>query len=151
MASYATPAQVKSLFRDFPEPSEAAVTDAELQEFLDDAKSVIDARLNDLYILPIVDTEALNILKRVSTFKVACIVDSILNSYSKDEERPQWCKMGEALLDSVAPKIDPKTCKQCEPTAKLPNSGYKGTLRQRNGIKISKTEGGQFKKGVDTW
>lgn len=149
--SYATPTQVKSLFRDFPDNSEAAVTDAELQDFLDDAQATIDARISEFYSLPITNADALKILKRLSTYKVACMVDSILNSYSKDEERPMWCKMAKDLMNAIAPEKDPRSCRQCEPTMKLPGENYIGTKTQRNTIKISSTAEPTFRKGEDNW
>lgn len=152
--SYATPGQVKSLFRDFADNDDAAVNDGELQEFLDDAEAIINAKLATIYTLPVTEVlypEAFTILKRLSTFKVACIVDDILNNYSEADKKPMWCKKAEELMNAIVPPLDPKTCKQCPPSLLLPGVPYTGVNTQRGRIKISATTGTVFKKNQDNW
>ncbi len=152
--SYATPDNVKSLFRDFADNAEAAVTDDELQEFLDDAEEIINAKIGILYTLPITEganPQSFKILKRLETFQVACIVDDILNSYGEADKKPGWCKKAQTLLTELVPGINPTTCRQCEPVMKLPDAIYTGTANQKKRITISATTGVQFQKGVDTW
>jgi hypothetical protein len=152
--SYATPDEVKSLFRDFAEPADAAVTDAEIQEFLDDASNIIDAKVGTLYSLPITlgsNPKSFSILKRLETFKVACIIDDILNNYSEADKKPMWCKKAQELMNEIIPPIDKKTCRQCMPTLILPDATYNGTIQQRNKITINKKSGTIFTKGGDNW
>lgn len=152
--SYATVDNVKSLFRDFADNSDPAVTDTEIQEFLDSAFSIINAKIGTLYSLPISNVgnpDSFEILKRLETFKVACIVDDILNNYSEADKKPSWCKKAKALMYELVPPMDPKTCKQCEPTMRLPDATYLGTSTQKNRISIGPTTGTIFKKGQDNW
>ena len=152
--SYATVANVKSLFRQFNSGANPAVTDDEIQEFLDSSNSMINAKLGTLYTLPITvgaNPESFNIVRRLETYFVADIVDDILNTYSEADKKPMWGTKGQRLLDELVPPIDPKTCKQCAPTMKLPDTPYTGTVSTRSKIKLSATTGRQFSKGVDTW
>jgi len=148
--SYTTIAQVKSLFRDFADNSEAAVVDSEITEFLNETAEMIDAKLATLYTLPLSDAGALLVVGKIEKFLVAGIVDDILNNYSEADKKPEWSKRGHALLNELIPKRTAKGI-QPEPTMKLPNEDYLGTSRQRNKIKVSSTSGTIFQKGQDNW
>jgi hypothetical protein len=82
-------------------------------------------------------------------FKVACIVDDIINSYGEADKKPTWCKKAHDLLEALVPSK--KNCKQCEPTMKLPDAEYLGTSTQRGQIRIAATSGTVFKKGANNW
>jgi len=148
--SYTTIAQVKSLFRDFADNSEAAVVDAEITEFLNETAAMIDAKLSSLYTLPFSDASTLLILGKIEKFLVAGVVDDILNNYSEADKKPEWAKRGHALLTELCPKKN-KDGVQPEPTMKLPGEVYLGTSRQKNRIKVSSTTGAIFQKGQDNW
>lgn len=152
--SYATVDNIKSMFRDFSDNADAAVTDAEIQEFLDDADAIIDAKIGTLYTLPITigdNPKSWAILRRLESFKVAAIVDDILNSYGEADKKPMWGKRAHELMLELVPPIDKKTCKQCEPTMKLLDATYLGTNMQKSKIKLSQTTEPIFQKGVDKW
>ena len=152
--AYATIDEVKSMFRDFADNADATVNDAELQLFLDNSTSIIDAKIGTLYQMPIVEgtnPESFKILKQLQMFKVACIVDDILNDYAEADKKPMWCKKAHSLLEALVPSPDPKTCKQCPPTMRLPDAEYLGTSTQRGRISLSATEGTVIKKGADNW
>jgi hypothetical protein len=152
--SYATKEDVKSMFRDFADNSEAAVDDNELDLFIANSASIIDAKIGTLYQMPVTEAdnpESFKILKQLQMFKVACIVDDILNSYGEADKKPMWCKKGEALLNALVPPINPKTCRQCPPTMQLPDTPYLGTSTQRGRINISATSGTVIKKNSDNW
>jgi len=151
--SYATPTNVKSLFRDFADNADAAVSDTELQEFLDDAEEVINAKIGTLYQLPITvgeNPKAFKVLRRLETFQVACIVDDILNSYGEADKKPQWCKKAKDLLNELVPPVK-AGCRQCEPTMKLIDAVYLGTSTQRGRMSVQSTSEPVFKKGADNW
>ena len=151
--SYATVDEVKSMFRNFTSTSNPAVTDAEITAFLDNTTAMIDAKIGTLYQMPItvgVNPESFKILKQIQMFKVACIIDDILNSYSEADKKPMWCKKAEALMKALVPPRE-NGCRQCEPTMKLPDAVYEGTDTQRNRISIGATTGTVFKKGADNW
>ena len=85
--SYATVEEIRSMFRDLDDTSEAAITTAEIQLFLDNNTAIIDAKIGTLYTLPItlIDNPlSFPILKQIQMFLVASVVDEILNSHSDD-------------------------------------------------------------------
>lgn len=152
--SYATKDEIKSMFRDFADNSEAAVDDSELDLFIDNSASIIDAKIGTLYQLPITEgdnPQSFKILKQLQMFKVACIVDDILNSYGEADKKPMWCKKAHALMMALVPDVDPKTCRQCPPTMQLPDTPYLGTPTQRNRLNVSATSGTTIIKGADNW
>lgn len=151
--SYATVNDVKSLFRNLAGATDPAVTDAYIQVYLDNAAAFINSRLSGLYLLPITSGAnpiSAKILSQIEAFKVAAIVDNILNSYSDGDKKPQWEKMANDMLDEVAPKKDSKGF-QPEPNAKLYDATYLGTNIQQGTLKLSSTDSRIFVKGSDTW
>lgn len=152
--SYATPAEVKSLFRNFSGGSNPAVTDTEIQLFLDNASEIIDAKIGTLYTLPITEgahPKSYKILKQLNMFQAACIVDDILNDYSEADKKPMWCKKSETLLNSLVPPREKNNCRQRVPTMILPDAPYVGTETQRNKMSVMPTSGTIFKKGGNNW
>lgn len=150
---YATKDEVKSLFRDFADNSQAAVDDADLDLFIANTDAVIDAKIGTLYTLPITLTDnpqSFAILKQIQMFKVACIVDDILNDYAEADKKPMWCKKADYLLESLVPSKG-SDCKQCEPTMILPDATYTGTDEERGVLSAKATTGTIFKKGQDNW
>lgn len=149
---YATKEDIKAMFRDFADNTEAAVSDTELDLFIDNTSAMINAKVGTLYVLPITEInnpESFKILKQLQMYKVACIVDDILNSYGEADKKPGWCKKADMLLTALVP--DREKCKQCKPTMILPDAQYLGTDTQRSRITISSTEEPVFKKGQDNW
>ena len=152
--SYATKDDIKSMFRNFSDNSEAAVTDTELDLFIDNTTAMIDSRIGTLYQMPITSLlypESFKVLKQLQMYKIACIVDDILNSYGEADKKPTWCKQFHELMTALVPPINPTTCKQCPPTMKLPDAVYVGTPEQTNRITLSRTSGAIFSKGGDNW
>jgi len=152
--SYATVDNVKSMFRVLASGSVPAVTDAEIQEFLDDAFLIINAKLGTLYTLPITlgtNPQSFGIVKRIEIFKAADVVDNILNSYGEADTSPEWGKKAKEILMALVPPINPRTCKQCEPTMILPDVPYLGTNQQRGKLKLRSTDTPTFSKGGDNW
>lgn len=152
--SYATPADVKACFRNFATGSEAAVTDAKIQSWLDAKFAMINGKINTLY-SPIVvadSPESVKILKEIEAFLVAGIVDDVLNTYAEADKKPQWEKRGMMMLNELVPGKD-KDGKQPEPTTKLPDAVYIGTRAQTAQPKISSgnSNGPTFIKGGDNW
>lgn len=152
--SYATIDDIKTLFRDLEtNVSNAAVDDDDITLFLTNSTAIIDSKIGTLYQMPITEGDnplSFAVLKQLQMFKVACIVDDILNSYSEADKKPTWCKKAAVLMESLVPSKK-KDCKQCEPTMKLPDADYIGTNTQRNQIRIGKTSGTIFRKGTNNW
>jgi len=151
--SYALKDDVKALFRHFADNADAAVTDTEIDSFLANDVAYIDSRLNGLYSLPITsgaNPESFKILKQINAFRVASIVDDILNNYTNDQKKPAWLRMANEMLNNIAPERD-RNGKQLDPNNKLVDATYLGTNVQRGTFKLSSTEGRIFTKGSDTW
>jgi len=152
--AYATKDDVKALFRDFADNADAAVNDSDLDLFIDNTTSIIDSKIRTLYSMPITEAnnpESFKVLKQLQMYKIACMVDDILNDYSEADKKPMWCKKANMLMEAIVPPKDPKTCKQCEPTLKLPDATYLGTSIQRGKVTINRTSGTVFRKGEDNW
>lgn len=150
--AYATKDDIKAMFRDYATNSEAAVDDADLDLFLDNSTEIIDSKIGTLYSMPITEVDnpkSFKVLKQLQMYKVACIVDDILNNYSEADKKPGWCKMGEALLKALVPDRD--KCKQCKPTMILPDAEFLGTDTQRGRMTVSATSGTVIRKNEDNW
>lgn len=150
--SYATKDEIKSMFRDFADDADAAVSPTDLDLFLENSKEIIDSRISTLYKLPITlvdNPKSFKILKQVQMYKVACMVDDILNNYGEADKKPSWCKMSEMMMKELVPSK--KDGKQVEPVMKLPDAEYLGTTRQSSRIKIAATSGRQIIKGGNNW
>jgi hypothetical protein len=140
------------MFRDFADNSQAAVDDTEIQLFLDNTTAIIDSNIGTLYLMPVTEVdnpESFKVLKQLQMFKVACIIDDILNDYSEADKKPGWCKKAEMLLNALVPPK--KNCKQCKPTMILPDTPFLGTDTQRARIKISATSGTVIRKNENNW
>ena len=151
--SYATPADVKACFRNFASSTEAAVTDIKIQAWLDATSAMIDGRIGTLYALPINETDSplsFEILKQIESFKVAGIVDDVLNTYSEADKKPLWEKRAMDMLKELVPPKDSKG-NQPSPTTKLPDATYIGTQTQKSTIRASSTNAPIFTKGGDNW
>ena len=93
MASFATPADVKACFRNFSITTEAAVDDTKIQSFLDSAHAFVMGKIYTLYqkeITSVDNPESAKMLAQIEAFKVAGIVDDILNSYAEADKKPMW-------------------------------------------------------------
>lgn len=120
--AYAIVSDVTALFRRLvvkpdtgDEKTNTVITTEEMESFIDDAEAMINARLSACYKLPVVDTDDLKILRTVTKYKVAHIVDNVL-SLTKDNSRSDktqefsgnWGAMAEKILKQICP---PKDCK----------------------------------------
>lgn len=79
---YATAANINSEFKNMTPPltgSEGALTDAEVEEFIDQEEAVINAMIGNRYETPITGTEAEKVMKSISVAFVAYRVAKILN------------------------------------------------------------------------
>jgi len=153
--SYATTTEIESMFRNLDTTvSNPAITTAEIQNFINEKTAVINSRIGTLYEMPITEgdnPESFKILKLLTKYGVACIIDDILNDYAEADKKPTWCKKFTDMMKALVPDVDKKTCRQCVPTMMLPDAVYIGTPTQKNRITVSATSGTTIKKGVDNW
>lgn len=151
--SYCTPEKVKSMFRCLDDVTDPAVTDAEIQELIDENCAAINGCLGELYQLPITavdNPESFLILQKLCKLKTAATLDDILNSYGEADKKPTFGKQAHELLEKICPPKK-KGCKRCEPTMKLPDAQFLGANRSGDTIAVQATSGRIFQKGVDTW
>jgi len=151
--TYATVDNVKSMFRKLAGTSKAAITDAEIQEFLDDATLTLDARIGTLYTLPLTvldNPKSYALMAKMEKYLAADVVDSILNNYSSDKLKPDWGKKAMKELEVYAPSLNNKGI-QPEPIAKLPDAVYTGTSGQRGRVSGASTTSPTFTKAGDNW
>lgn len=156
MASFATPADVTACFRNLDiTSSNAAVTSVQIQKWLDSAHNFVIGAIGTLYALPITkDSNPLSaaIIAEIEAFKVAGIVDDVLNTYAEADKKPQWEKRAMMTLKQYVPDKDPKTGYQPVPSVKLPDAQYVGTGEQKGRVSVQNTTSGPiFKKGQDNW
>lgn len=87
--AYVTAVEIQSEFKNlvFTDPNGALVTE-EVEEFIDQEESVINATISNRYETPVTDTESVNVLKRITTAFVAYRVAKILN-LKKDVPIPE--------------------------------------------------------------
>lgn len=151
--SFATPAQVKAMFRNFTtNATNQAITDATIQEWLDEANAVILSRLRYYYDTTNIGSESEVILRKMERLSVACQVDDTLNSYADAQKKPQYCKNFIMMLDMYAPEANKANCKLCAPSSRLPDTPYLGVQSPGRRFKASVTDvAPTFRKGVDTW
>lgn len=151
--SYATPEDVKALFRSFAITTEAAVTDEKIQAWLDTAHSAINAKIGMLYLMPIDEgtmPESWNILKQIESFKVAGIVDDVLNTYSEADKKPLWEKRAMMMINDLVPPLD-KNGKQPAPIMVLPDATFLGTPTQQARPRVQPNTTPIFTKGGNNW
>lgn len=77
--AYATSTDIASEFKNITFDSSSAVTDAEVDGFIEQEEAVINATISNRYEIPVTGTEALKVLKKVTIDYVACRVAKILN------------------------------------------------------------------------
>jgi len=152
--SYASVDNVKSMFRCLDDSvTDPALTNAEIQEFIDEACATIDGCIGEIYQLPITEIDnpkSFLILKKLTRMKVASVVDDILNDYAEADKKPMWGKQAKMLLEKICP---PKkgNCQRCEPSMKLPDAEFIGVNIPGDTIKVKATTGVNFRKNRDDW
>ena len=153
--SFATPQDVKDLFRVFANDPDAAVTDAKIQKWLDNAESEVLGKIGTLYKLPLNTTDnplSVGIIAQIEAMKVAAIVDDILNNYTEADKKPNWDKRAWTLLSQYIPERDPKTNKYPDPTIKLPDAEFIGIVASTYApVVIAPGNPWIFNKGQDNW
>ena len=151
--AYSNADEVKALFRDFPNTTDAAVDDTKINNFLNSMSNLVDARLKGFYQLPISYANnpiSYSIISQIVAFKVAAIVDDILNTYSEADKKPIWDKKADQMLDDIAPKRN-KDGGQPTPNNILPDATYLGSSNSSSTIKLSSTATPVFTKGGKNW
>ena len=76
--AYCTIDDIKADFRDIEFSAKAALTEAEIEVFIDEESAYIDSRIGNRYITPITGPNSLLVTKKVCTFLVSARVRAVL-------------------------------------------------------------------------
>ena len=150
--AYTTVAKVKSMFRNLKtDGTNSALTTAEIQIWIDEVSAAVVSCLSQFYTMTSVGSNSELILSRIETFKVAGIVDDMLNNYAEAKSKPMYDKKGENLLQKYIPQYNTKKCEWCDPLAKLPDPPFIGLPSSTTEMSVQSQGPATFKKGVDAW
>jgi phage gp36-like protein len=162
--AYTTVDNVKSMFRGIeiePEnvgsPEEnTAVTTEEVERFIDEVDAEINGLLYDYYDTPITGTNALLIVGRISTYKVAHIIKTILeatneNSDKKADVQTNLEKKANEMIDQIIPHWDQKCCEWIDPRLPLTDASMKAVSPKTAAVFDSSVHEPVIKKGGNNW
>jgi len=150
--AYTTVTKVQSMFRNLKlDAANSALTTAEIQLWIDEVSAAVSSCLVEFYDMTSVGPNSELILSRIETFKVAALVDDVLNNYSDAKAKPQYDTKGDKLLEKYIPRYNTKSCEWCDPAAKLPDTPFKGIPSSTTEISVQSQGPATFKKGVDAW
>lgn len=150
--SYAKVEDVVALFRNLDiEQIDAAITEDEIETFLEDAEARINTRLLKFYTLPIdadANPKSFRYLATIEKYFAAAVVDEILNNYAEGERRPTWEKKALQMLEEIAPQ----DCDTCKPASLLPDADFLGNSTSRGRFAASSVEiSPVFERGKNNW
>lgn len=155
--AYSTSDKVKSMFRFLDTGSgTSAITDSEIDTFIDEADAEIDGKLHEYYEVPITGTHSLKIMSKISTLKAAHLVRGVLDSVgqeSEDEKAINFDQQAARLLMSCIPTKDSKTGAWVNAATSLYDATAKSVGPESSSVvSISITDTDPiFKKDVDAW
>jgi hypothetical protein len=138
------------------EDTSTAVTIEDVDEFILEADAEINARLFDYYTTPITGTEALLVVGKISKYKVAHVIKTILEATTETSDRQQDVqinleKKANELLDNIIPKWDSKCCEWIDPIIQLSDANRKATSPKTAAVFKSNAGTVVIKKGGDNW
>jgi hypothetical protein len=101
-----------------------AITIETVEDWIDDMDAEIDGLLSDYYVVPVTGVEALKIIGRISKYKTAHLVKTVLESLSENSDKNQLVQTNlemkaNDLLDQVIPHWDDKCCEWIDPRLQL--------------------------------
>ena len=160
---YTTVDAVKTMFRKIAirpdtgdEDQNTVITEETLAEWIDEVDAEINGLLFDYYETPITGTEALKVIGRISKYKVAHIVKTVLEAKDELSDKDQAVqtnleKKAMELLDQIIPHWDAKCCEWVDPRLQLPDATRK-EIRPRTGSTFRSSKNDPvIKKGGDNW
>jgi len=82
------------------------ISEANVEQFIEEQSIIIDLTIGDKYILPITNTAALNYLKLICDKLVVCQIDKILRTFAMADEsdfvrRRNYCKEAQEMIDKI--------------------------------------------------
>jgi len=156
--AYTTVAKVKSMFRNIKfDASSSAVTESEVEKFITDADTWIDAKLNPYYTTPITGTESLKIVDMISKYLAAHTVKTILElttqSSSKNQEvQSNLRKLAEKMIEELIPHYDGKSKVWTDAVTPLPDAAKKDVAPTGDsGFSYPTVTSPTFTKGGNNW
>ena len=88
------------------EGTDNSISEANVEQFIEEQSIIIDLTIGDKYILPITDTTALNYLKLICDKLVVCQIDKILRTFAMADEsefvrRRNYCKEAQEMINKI--------------------------------------------------
>lgn len=161
--AYTTVDNVKSMFRGISiepttddEQTDTAVTTEDVERFIDEVDAEINGLLYEYYETPITGTNALLIVGRISTYKVAHIIKTILESTEQTSDKAAEVqtnleKKANQLIDQIIPHWDPKCCEWVVARLPLSDAEEKPVTPRTAAVFSSSEHDPVIKKGGDNW
>ena len=161
--AYTTLEKVKSMFRGIDikpinvDPKQnTAVTEEDVADFIAEVDAEINGFLFDYYATPITGDEALLIIGRISKYKVAHIIKTIIEareelSDKNMEVQTNLEKKAQKMLDQVVPTWDEKCCLWVDPRIQLSDADRQPNTPRNASIFSSSEHTPVIKKGGDNW
>lgn len=163
--AYATVDQIRSMFRQIKisaatgdDSTETVVTTEDVDEFIEEVESELNAKLSLYYITPITGTESLKIMRRIVRMKVSHIIKGVLEV--QDAEKTQDVqadldKKANKMIETLLPQENPVTRITDPPKMPLPDADVKETS-PRNGSLFKTSVSGTtveptITKGGNNW
>ncbi len=123
MGTYTDREQVKSLFRKIEiEDTDTVITNAELDQFIDDAEIEVTARISKCYDTTLLTANDIKLLALPSKYKAAQTVKNVLDMTQKvdpDDKKSidSWEMRANAMLNKICPK---NYCGDCKDKPSMP-------------------------------
>lgn len=164
MGTYTDVEKVKSLFRRLEikpdtgdERSNTVITTEEVNEFIDETETILNARLSSCYDMNNVGPESITIIGVIAKFKVAQTIKNIMAlTINKNSDRKQqdmtydWGMKASKMLDDICPKPECGKCKE-RPALPLPDTPMLDEPPQGASLFNSANNTPQIRKGQDNW
>jgi len=108
--SYTTASDILKYFNGLTytdsEGADNNISEADVEQFIEEQGLIIDLIIGDKYLLPITNTTALNYLKLICDKLVVCQIDKILRTFAMADEsefvrRRNYCKEAKEMLDKI--------------------------------------------------
>jgi len=132
------------------------VTLEDVTRWIDEVDAEINGLLVDYYVVPITGVESLKIIGRISTYKVAHIVKTVLEATTESSDKNQEVqtnleKKAMKMLDQIIPTFDSKVNRWLDPRLQLQDSTRKQKTPKSGNLFNSNRGTNTITKGGDNW
>lgn len=161
--AYTTVDNIRSMFRNIAikpdtgnEQTNTVVTEEDVERWIEEVDAEIDGFLVDYYAVPIVGPESLKIIRRVSTYKVAHIIKTVLEAKDELSDKDQKTQTNlenkaNEILKKIVPSWNEKCCEWRDPMIQLQDADRK-MVGPKTGSVFSASRGTTvIKKNGNNW